>query len=352
MDPDLQRALERAELLDDAGRTRDALDLLLPLLAQAPGDPDLARACGQLLLQTGEDADVDAGIRLLRQAVAAHPDDAETLSTLGLALTTNPLRWREARELTARAVALEPHDPAAWFAHAQVLKDTVAKRGRAREAAERAVELAPESAAAALLLAEVAHEETNPFDKKAVAATQALIDRALALDPNDPDAHVLRAKADHDGPSSRRQEAYLEAARLDPSRHDAIVAFDDELTFPLRIGSWLMTLLVVVQGALIAAGVDLGTPLGLLALLVVLPLAWAGFLVVRKEAPPDPARTSRFDPLLVGMVLCLLLSVPLFRLSTRVEVPWVGWAGCVLALLAGDALYRTRRRRRRRRFGG
>ncbi len=53
-DPDLQRALIRAKLLDDVGRTCEALDLLLPLLAQASGDPDLARACGQLLL-SGDD---------------------------------------------------------------------------------------------------------------------------------------------------------------------------------------------------------------------------------------------------------------------------------------------------------
>lgn len=356
MDPDapygLEHAIERAELLDETGRTREGLDLLLPLLAQAPGDPDLLRACARLLQSTGDPADADEGVRLLRQAVAAEPDDPEALCLLGLALSVNPVRWREARRLTGHAVEVAPLDAATWLAHAQVLKDTVAKRGPTREAAEQAVALAPQSAAAALLLAEVAHDQTNPFDKRQVAATLALVQRALELDPHDPDAHVLRAKADYDAPSSRRQEAYLEAARLDPSRHDAIVAFDDELTFPLRIGFWLMTLLVVVQGGLIAVEVDLGTLLGLLALLVVLPLAWVGFLVVRKESPDDPAREPGVDPLLVGMVLCLLFSVPLFRLSTRVEVPWVGWAGCVLALLLSDALYRTRRRRRRKRFGG
>ena len=83
---------------------------------------------------------------------------------------------------------------------------------------------------------------------------------------------------------------------------------------------------------------------------MVLPFAWVGFLVVRREAAPDPAR-RRFDGLLVGFGVCLVLSVPFFRLSTRDTLPWVGLVGCVLVLVAADVLYRTRRRRRLRRLG-
>ena len=302
-------------------------------------------ACGPLL-QTGDDRDVEAGVRLLRQALVARPDDAETLSTLGLALTTDPLRWREARDFTARAVALEPHDPAAWFVHAKVLKEHVARRGRAREAAERAVDLAP-SRRWWPCCSEIAHAETNPLTAGRGEAGPRR--PRLALDPEQPDAHVLRAKADYDGPSSRRQEAYLEAARLDPSgttrssRHDGP-------TFPLRMGFWLMGLLVAVQAVLIAVGVDLGTVLGLLALLVVLPLAWVGFLVVRTEAPPDPAAPAGSTPCLSHGAVS-----PPQRPAVPAVHPCRGavvrWAGCVSPSCCGRAVPHPRRRRRRW-FGG
>ncbi len=121
---------------------------------------------------------------------------------------------------------------------------------------------------------------------------------------------MLRAKADLDGTSGARQAAYLEAARLDPTHREALAGVDDELTFPLRLGFWLMWLLVLPQAVLLALGIDGGPVLGLLALLVVLPLAWVGFLVVRREAAPDPARRG-FDGLLLGFGVCLFLSVPL-----------------------------------------
>ena len=343
-------APERAEALSDLGRDRAALDLLLPLLVQHPDHPLLVVECARLLMSSGTQDGLDEGLRLARRAVAPDPQDADALAVLGVGLTTNPLRWREARRATEQAVALAPHDPAVWLARAQVLKDTVGARGSARDAAERAVQLAPEDAGAALLLAQVAFEEPNPFDKQAAAEVDGLVARALALDPENADAHVLRARADLDGTSGARQAAYLEAARLDPTHREALAGVDDELTFPLRLGFWLMGLLVLLQVVLLAVGLDWGPVLGLLALLVVLPLAWVGFLVVRREAAPDPARRG-FDGLLLGFGVCLFLSVPLFRLATRDTLPWVGLVGCVLVLVVGDVLYRTRRRRRLRRLG-
>ncbi len=343
-------ALERAESLSDVGRDRAALDLLLPLLARDPDHPLLVVECARLLMSSGTQDGLDEGLRLARRAVALDPQDADALAVLGLGLTTNPLRWREARRATEQAVALAPHDPAVWLARAQVLKDTVGARGSARAAAERAVQLAPEDAGAALLLAQVAFDELNPFDRRAAAEVDALVARALALDPASADAHVLRAEADLDGTSGERQAAYLEAARLDPTHREALAGVDDELTFPLRLGFWLMWLLVVVQAVLLVLGVDWGLVLGVVALALVLPLAWVGFLVVRREATPDPARRG-FDGLLLGFGVCLFLSVPFFRLSTRDTLPWVGLVGCVLVLVVADVLYRTRRSRRLRRLG-
>lgn len=113
-----------------------------------------------------------------------------------------------------------------------------------------------------------------------------------------------------------------------------------------------MWVLTALQAVLLWAGVDSGPVLGLVALLLMLPFAWVGFLVVRKEARPDPTRTRRFDGLLLGFGICLFLSVPLFRLSTRESLPWVGVVGCAIVLVVADLLYRTRRRRRLRRLGG
>lgn len=232
-DDEVGAALERAEVLDDLGRDREALDLLLPLLGRHPEHPELVVACARLLMSTGTPEGLDQGLSLARRAVALDPQDADALAVLGIGLTTNPLRWREARRATEQAVAIAPHDPAVWIAHAQVLKDTVGKRGDARAAAERAVQLLPEDPGAALLLAEIAVEELNPFNKTAAAEVHALVARALALDPENPDSHVLRAKADLDGTSGQRQAAYLEAARLDPSNHAAIAGIDDELVCSL-----------------------------------------------------------------------------------------------------------------------
>lgn len=350
-DDEVAAALERAEALDDVGRDGAALDLLLPLLTRYPEHGQLVVECARLLMSSGRPEGLAEGLSLARRAVALDPQDADALAVLGLGLTTNPLRWREARRATEQAVAIAPHDPAVWIAHAQVLKDTVGKRGHARAAAERAVQLLPEDPGAALLLADIAVEELNPFDRTASAEAHALVARALTLDPENPDAHVLRAKADLDGTSGRRQAAYLEAARLDPSHREALAGVDDELTFPLRLGFWLMWVLVVVQTVLLLTGVGPGPVPGLLALLVVLPIAWAGYLVVRKEAQPDPARTGRFDGLLLGFGACLFLSVPLFRLSGRETLPWVGLVGCVVVLVVADVLYRVRRSRRLRRLG-
>lgn len=350
-DDEVDAALERADVLDDLGRNGEALDLLLPVLGRHPEHSGLVVTCARLLMSSGTPAGLDQGLSLARRAVALDPQDAGALVVLGIGLTTNPLRWREARRATAQAVAIAPHDPAVWIGHAQVLKDTVGRRGHARAAAERAVQLLPEDPVAALLLAEIAVEERNPFNQAASAEADALVARALALDPENPDAHVLRAKADLGGTSGQRQSAYLEAARLDPSNREAIAGIDDELVFPLRAGFWLMWVLTALQTVLLWVGVGSGPVLGLVALLLVLPLAWVGFLVVRTEARPDPSRTRGFDPLLLGFGICLFLSVPLFRLSARDSLPWVGLVGCATVLVAADVLYRVRRRRRLRRLG-
>ncbi len=258
-------ALQRADALADVGRDREALDLLRPLLVHHPDDAVLVLEIARLTMGLGTRADLREGITLARRAVALDPHDADALCVLALGLTGDVRRWREARRLTEQAVALEPHDPAVWLAHAEVLQGTAGRDDAARAAAARAVELAPEDPAAALVLAKVAVEQHQPFSKASVADAQALLDRALALDPSSAEAHVLRANLDTGGTSAERQQAFLEAARLDPTNREALAGVDDELTFPLRLGAYLMWLLVAVQAVLLLTGRNGGTVLGLVA---------------------------------------------------------------------------------------
>lgn len=256
-DDEVGAALERAQVLDDLGRDREALDLLVPLLGRHPDHADLVVGCARLLMASGTADGLAQGRALARRAVAIDPQDADALAVLGLGLTANPLRWREARPATEQVVAIAPHDPAGAGP---------VRRRAGRAAAARG----PRCRAAA---AEIALEELNPFDRTASAEVDALIARALALDPEGSEAHVLRARADLDGTSGQRQAAYLEAVRLDPTSREALAGIDDELTFPLRLGFWLMWVLVALQAVLLLTGVRPGPVPGLVALLLVLPLA-------------------------------------------------------------------------------
>ena len=336
-------ALERAEALSDVGRDRAALDLLLPLLARDPDHPLLVVECARLLMSSG---------------THGRPGRGAAGSPVGRWRSTRRTRTRWPSSASAsprtRCAGGRPGAPPSrlWRSHRTTppCGSPAPRCSRTRwapgdpPARRRSAPCSslPEDAGAALLLAQVAFDELNPFDRRAAAEVDALVARALALDPASADAHVLRAEADLDGTSGERQAAYLEAARLDPTHREALAGVDDELTFPLRLGFWLTWLLVVVQAVLLVLGVDWGLVLGVVALALVLPLAWVGFLVVRREATPDPARRG-FDGLLLGFGVCLFLSVPFFRFSTRDTLPWVGLVACVLVLVVADVLYRTRR---------
>lgn len=99
----------QAELLLDAGRDADAKTLLDEALDDWPQQPDLlyARSLVHEKMQQPQQAEAD-----LRQLLAVKPDDARSLNALGYLLTVHTQRYAEARGLIARALELEPDDPA------------------------------------------------------------------------------------------------------------------------------------------------------------------------------------------------------------------------------------------------
>jgi tetratricopeptide (TPR) repeat protein len=96
-----------AQILREAGRAREAFDLLTAALAQAPDDPSL-------LYETAMAAEkldrLDVMERNLRRLIELKPDDAHAYNALGYSLADRNLRLEEANALIGRALQLAPND--------------------------------------------------------------------------------------------------------------------------------------------------------------------------------------------------------------------------------------------------
>jgi tetratricopeptide (TPR) repeat protein len=105
--------LLEAELLARRERPREALAVYARALGAMPDDTRLLYARALLAVEQGDAA---AGVRDLRRVVELKPDDAEALNALGYTLAdTSPHgdpRQREALELIQRALKLKPDEPA------------------------------------------------------------------------------------------------------------------------------------------------------------------------------------------------------------------------------------------------
>jgi tetratricopeptide (TPR) repeat protein len=254
--PELERAKGVLAIVTPGG-TRIGLECLQRAVARDPGLPFVARPLGQayLLAAKGALADQDpaAAVDALRKSLAHDPDEPEARELLAQALFAGQ-RYREAIELyeglladgrnvkvelalwhknfallrqidgdraqatahylRARELGLTP-DELGSGAHflrneAQRLLEEAAgftAAGDARAAAEREAEAArvepdPERLAAVRAkavdeaLAQCNHDLPEALDGNSAAAGRALaaVDRALALDPEDRLARVLRAK--------------------------------------------------------------------------------------------------------------------------------------------------------------
>jgi tetratricopeptide (TPR) repeat protein len=96
-----------AQILREAGRAREAFDLLAAALAQSPDDPSL-------LYETAMAAEkldrLEVMERNLRRLIELKPDDAHAYNALGYSLADRNLRLDEANALIGKALKLAPDD--------------------------------------------------------------------------------------------------------------------------------------------------------------------------------------------------------------------------------------------------
>jgi tetratricopeptide (TPR) repeat protein len=97
------------EMLLDAGKVQEALDVYTTALKMNPDDGDLLYARSLAYERLGKTDLAEADLRKLLQD---SPDDARALNALGYMLTVHSTRYDEAQKLIAQALKLTPDDPA------------------------------------------------------------------------------------------------------------------------------------------------------------------------------------------------------------------------------------------------
>ena len=98
-----------ADILSRANATQEALQLLNQSLQEFPGSTSLRYSRAMLREQLD---DLESMEKDLRTLIAADPDNATALNALGYTLADRTTRYSEAQALVARALELEPNEPA------------------------------------------------------------------------------------------------------------------------------------------------------------------------------------------------------------------------------------------------
>jgi len=106
-DARLKRSAE-VQLLRDQKLFERARDALKNYVAQFPDDSDLVYDLAMVYEKLGDLAEME---RLLRELIAARPDDPHAYNALGYSLADRNLRLPEAIELITKALQLTPNDP-------------------------------------------------------------------------------------------------------------------------------------------------------------------------------------------------------------------------------------------------
>lgn len=177
--------LALAQMLDHAGRPRDAVSAAAQAIRSAPTRAGLYRQVSFLLIENGH---VSQALALLDEAVKRLPDDRSILLAKAISL--------EVAGLTPAAKKLLKQIENRWPEWSQsylvdgIILQTHGQPGEAQQELNTAVALGARDPAAWYSLAE-AIMQTRPDD---LADAQKAIQQALLLDPDDPWTHALAGR--------------------------------------------------------------------------------------------------------------------------------------------------------------
>jgi tetratricopeptide (TPR) repeat protein len=104
----IQLLLAEAQLLRDAGRAQDGLELLDASLVTQPDQPELLYESALLAEKIGRHDLLEGRLRRL---IAVKPDHAHAYNALGYSFADRNERLEEAKQLIAKALQLAPEDP-------------------------------------------------------------------------------------------------------------------------------------------------------------------------------------------------------------------------------------------------
>jgi tetratricopeptide (TPR) repeat protein len=102
------KLMAEASVLREVKRWKEASEVLGQAAQRFPGDTDILYEQAMMAEKLNQ---LDEMERLLRQVIAAKPDNAHAYNALGYSLADRRQRLPEARELIQRALALSPGDP-------------------------------------------------------------------------------------------------------------------------------------------------------------------------------------------------------------------------------------------------
>lgn len=179
VDPVTRAKIERA-LATNA--IADAARIAAAALARGQMDPMVLNLAAW---QREEAGDFAGAHGLLRQALALAPGDVLVMGAIGAVLRKEG-RLDEALAVLDQAVSAEPRHAAGWLERGYVL-DALRRWAEARDSYERALALDPRMAPALAKLADFAAKDGD------AATGKALADRALAIDPYEPNAACAMA---------------------------------------------------------------------------------------------------------------------------------------------------------------
>lgn len=100
--------IAESQLLRDAGRNQESLEILQASLASSPEDTELLYETALAAERLDRLADAE---RHLRRMIELKPDSAQGYNALGFSLADRGLRLDEARQLIDKALTLSPDDP-------------------------------------------------------------------------------------------------------------------------------------------------------------------------------------------------------------------------------------------------